>query len=323
MTSPRIVFAGTPDFAATILDGLLAAGHRPVAVYTQPDRRRGRGRKTSPSTVKVRAQAADIDVFQPRNFRKAEHVEALRALQPDLLIVAAYGLILPETVLHIPGSDGRGAVNVHASLLPRWRGAAPVERAIMAGDRETGVCLMQMERGLDTGPVFAVRRLTIDPAESAAELEARLADLGASLLQENLQALLARTLVPTVQPETGIEYAHKITAADSVPSFSRAADLARQIQAMRERAPVTAWIADEGIRLLRARAIEGAASAAPGTLLVAGRKQLQIACGDGHVEITEIRLPRGKGTPMNAAAALNGFADLLQDGTRLKPERDT
>src|SRR5262245_7441023 len=225
----RIVFAGTPDFA---VPSLRAAAQRDevVAVYTQPDRPAGRGRGLTPSPVKREALSRGIDVLQPENFKSALSKDALRALQPDLMIVVAYGLILPQSVLDIPTY---GCWNVHASLLPRWRGAAPIQRAIEAGDARTGVCLMQMEKGLDTGPVLLSQAIDIDGNDTGGQLHDRLSELGSSVLADGLGLLRAGIRpVPQPQPEEGVTYAHKLDKAEAKLDWSQPARaLANRVRA--------------------------------------------------------------------------------------------
>ena len=212
MASPKIIFAGTPDFAAASLAALIQSGHTPCAVLTQPDRPAGRGKKLTASPVKQVATDHGIAVLQPATLKDADSVAAIEALQPDLMVVAAYGLILPQTVLDIPRA---GCVNVHASLLPRWRGAAPVQAAILAGDPKTGVCLMGMEAGLDTGPVFARTELEIGSDETAGELHDRLAAAGAELLKTHVDDLISGELQPVPQDDALATYAHKFRTADA------------------------------------------------------------------------------------------------------------
>src|SRR5688572_974659 len=225
----RIVFAGTPDFA---VPSLRAAAQRNevVAVYTQPDRPAGRGRELTPSPVKREALLRGIEVLQPENFKSAVSKEALRALQPDLMVVVAYGLLLPQAILDIPRF---GCWNVHASLLPRWRGAAPIQRAIEAGDSETGVCLMQMEKGLDTGPVMLDQRIPIGASDTAGQLHDRLAALGAQVLADGLGLLRAGMRpVPRPQPAEGATYARKLEKAEARLDWTQPAEaLARKVRA--------------------------------------------------------------------------------------------
>jgi len=318
------VFAGSPSFAATILQGLSNSPHAPKAVLTQPDRARGRGRRVQANPVKQLAGALQLPVLQPANLRDTDAMDQLKALQPDLLIVAAYGLILPKTVLNLPTY---GCLNVHASLLPRWRGAAPVERALMAGDPETGVCIMHMEAGLDTGPVYRCARTPIEPDSSAEELERRLAEMGAQELLTvvgafaDAHATQSRPPAPVAQRETGATYAHKLTAADRTLDWTRPAEeLARQINALADRLPVRTRIADIGCQFLAATAMADSTGRptkpAPGTLMDASKIGLFIQCATGQLQITSLRMEQGKGTPLNPAAAINGFGDLFRNGAQ-------
>lgn len=324
-TSLQIGFAGTPEFAATILKGLFDAGLIPKLVLTQPDRPTGRGRKTRPSPVRRIADAHGVPVETPERLKG----ESLDQHQLDLLIVAAYGLILPAHILDAPRL---GCLNVHASLLPRWRGAAPVERAMMAGDEETGVCLMKMDEGLDTGPVYRCESLPIDPQETGGELEARLAAAGVELLLGLLPEI--ESLSPRPQPETGATYAAKLTAADSVPDLdATASSLARQVRALSDRQPVALYAWDDAgsvrIRCLGPARYEPAAAAAPaaavspGTIVRIDKAGLWLACGEGNLCIPQIQLNRGKGTPMVAKAAANGYPGIIQAGARLSATADS
>ena len=307
----RIVFAGTPDFAVPCLR---AAANKAevVAVYTQPDRPAGRGRGLTPSPVKREAVQRGIPVLQPENFRSAISKQALRALKPDLMVVVAYGLILPQSVLDIPL---HGCWNVHASLLPRWRGAAPIQRAIEAGDEETGVCLMQMEAGLDTGPVLLAQSLDIGPEETGGQLHDRLADLGAQVLRDALGLLRAGVrLPPHPQPEAGVVYAHKLDKAEARLDWTQPADvLARKVRAFNPWPIAEAQVAGERLRIHGAVAVEQAHTAVPGTLLAASRQGLDIACGSGVLRLRVVQREGGKA--ITAADALNGGL--------LKPREDT
>ncbi|KRA82148.1 methionyl-tRNA formyltransferase [Lysobacter sp. Root667] len=302
----RIVFAGTPDFAVPSLRA--AARHNEVvAVYTQPDRPAGRGRELSPSPVKREALLRGIPVLQPENFKAAISRQALRALQPDLMIVVAYGLILPQSVLDIPT---HGCWNVHASLLPRWRGAAPIQRAIEAGDRETGVCLMQMEKGLDTGPVLLAQTTEIGETETGGQLHDRLAEIGASVLSDGLGLLRAELRPqPWVQPEEGVTYAHKLDKAEARLDWNQpAVALAAKVRAFNPWPMAEAVVAGERVRLHGAIALPLAHGAAPGTLLQAGREGIDIACGEGALRIRVLQRDGGKA--ITAADYLNGRRDL-------------
>jgi len=301
----RIVFAGTPEFAVPSL--LAAAQHNEVAAaYTQPDRPAGRGRGLAPSPVKREALRRGIPVLQPENFKAAATRQALRALKPDLMIVVAYGLILPQSVLDIPT---HGCWNVHASLLPRWRGAAPIQRAIEAGDRETGVCLMQMHRGLDTGPVLLSQRIEIG-SDTGGQLHDRLALLGAQVLADGLGLLRVGVHpVPQPQPEAGVTYARKLDKAEARLDWSRpAGELARRVRAFNPWPMAEAIIAGERLRIHGAVALPLAHDAAPGTLLAASRDGLDIACGEGALRIRVLQRDGGKA--ITAADYLNARADL-------------
>ena len=302
----RIVFAGTPDFAVPCLRAA-AQRNEVVAVYTQPDRPAGRGRELTPSPVKREALLRGIEVLQPENFRSAASKSALRALEPDLMIVVAYGLILPQSVLDIPTY---GCWNVHASLLPRWRGAAPIQRAIEAGDAQSGVCLMQMEKGLDTGPVLLSQALDIGAGETGGQLHDRLAALGAQVLTDGLGLLRAGIRpVPTPQPEVGVTYAHKLDKVEARLDWSQPAHtLANKVRAFNPWPMAEAMLAGERLRLHGAIALEEAHAAAPGTLLRTGRDGLDVACGTGVLRIRVLQRDGGKA--ITAADYLNGRPDL-------------
>ena len=302
----RIVFAGTPDFAVPCLRAAAQRGEV-VAVYTQPDRPAGRGRELTPSPVKREALLRGIPVLQPENFRSAESRAALRALEPDLMVVVAYGLILPQSVLDIPTY---GCWNVHASLLPRWRGAAPIQRAIEAGDAETGVCLMQMEKGLDTGPVLLSQSLPIGASDTGGQLHDRLAELGAQVLADGLGLLRAGIRpVAKPQPAEGVTYAHKLDKAEAKLDWTRpAAELANRVRAFNPWPMAEAVVAGERLRLHGAVALDEAHRAEPGTLLRASRDGLDIACGTGVLRIRVLQRDGGKA--ITAADYLNGRPDL-------------
>lgn len=312
--SLQIGFAGTPEFAATLLKGLINGGFKPKLVLTQPHRPTGRGRKLKPSQVYRVAQAEGIPMETPVRLKG----ESLERHNLDLLIVAAYGLILPPHILDAPRL---GCLNVHASLLPRWRGAAPVERAIMAGDTATGVCLMQMDEGLDTGPVYCRKALDIDPGETGGALETRLAEAGIDLLLELLPEIESRQ--PTPQPEAGANYARKLTGADSEPDLEGSAEvLARQVRALSDRQPVALYGRDDAgpvrIRALGPACAEPSEPAeAPGTIIRVDKAGLWLACGSGTLCIPRIQLNRGKGTAMDAKAAANGYSGIIHPGARL------
>ncbi len=302
----RIVFAGTPDFAVPCLRA--AAGKAEiVAVYTQPDRPAGRGRGLMPSPVKKEALLRGIPVLQPENFRTRESKDALRALKPDLMIVVAYGLILPQSVLDIPEL---GCWNVHASLLPRWRGAAPIQRAIEAGDTQTGICLMQMEKGLDTGPVLLSQAIAIGPDETGGQLHDRLAALGAQVLSDGLGLVRAGiNLLPQPQPEDGVTYAHKLEKHEARLDWSQPARaLADRVRAFNPWPMAEAQLAGERVRLHAALALDEPHDTAPGTVLRATRDGIDIACGTGALRVHTLQ--REGGRAISAADFLNARQDL-------------
>ena len=299
----RIIFMGTPDFAVPSLNALVGAGHDVVAVYSQPPRRAGRGKALTPSPVHQRAEALGIAVRTPLSLRTAEAQSEFAELEADIAIVAAYGLILPQAILDAPRL---GCLNVHASLLPRWRGAAPIHRAILAGDAETGVTIMQMEAGLDTGPMRA-KRCTPVARKTSGDLTSELANLGADLLVEVLGALNAHP--PITQPDVGVTYAAKIDKAESRLDFSQSADqVERQIRAFAPTPGAFFEFQGERIRILAADWADG--TGAPGELL---DNHMTIACGTGVIRPT--RVQRAGKSAMSATELLRGYA--LPAGTIL------
>jgi methionyl-tRNA formyltransferase len=297
----RIVFAGTPEFAVPSLRAAAQRGEV-VAAYTQPDRPAGRGRGLQASPVKLEALQRGIPVLQPETLRTQLSRDALRALQPDLMVVVAYGLLLPQSILDIPKY---GCWNVHASLLPRWRGAAPIQRAIEAGDSDTGVCLMQMEKGLDTGPVLLSQRLSIGADETGGQLHDRLAVLGAQVLADGLGLLRAGMKpVAVPQPDAGATYAHKLDKAEARLDWTQPADvLARKVRAYQPWPVAEAQLAGERVRIHAAGALPLAHDAAPGTVLLARREGIDVACGEGALRLT--RVQRDGGRPVAVADYLN------------------
>lgn len=307
----RVVFAGTPDFAAAHLDAVIASQHNVVAVYTQPDRRAGRGKKLQPSPVKRRAVQADLPVYQPNSLRDENAQAELRALAPDVLVVVAYGLILPQPVLDIPN---RGCINVHASLLPRWRGAAPIQRAVEAGDAISGVTIMAMEAGLDTGPMLAMESLALSAKETGGSLHDRLIPVGRTLLVETLDKLDSRLLNATIQNNEQATYAHKIQTSDAEVNWLESAEsLARRINAFNPVPGCFSTLQGERIKIWSAHATTGAPSE-PGTVLSVSREGLIVACGDGVLCITEAQLPGAKRQHM--ADLVNGQAQRLPVGAK-------
>ena len=302
----RIVFAGTPTFAVPSLRAA-AARNEVVAVYTQPDRPAGRGREVQASPVKLEALQRGLPVLQPETLKSQLSRDALRALQPDLMVVVAYGLLLPQKILDIPRF---GCWNVHASLLPRWRGAAPIQRAIEAGDTETGVCLMQMEKGLDTGPVLLSQKLAIGDDETAGQLHDRLAALGAQVLADGLGLLRAGIKpVPQPQPDTGVTCAHKLDKAEARLDWSQPARvLANKVRAFQPWPVAEATVGGERVRIHAASALLLAHQSEPGTLLFAGRDGIDIACGDGALRIRVLQ--REGGRAITAADYVNARRDL-------------
>lgn len=306
----RIVFAGTPAFAVPCLRAAAKYGEV-VAVYTQPDRPAGRGRALTPSPVKLEALSRGIEVLQPETLKTKVSRDALRALKPDLMIVVAYGLILPQKVLDIPT---HGCWNVHASLLPRWRGAAPIQRAIEAGDTETGVCLMRMEKGLDTGPVLLSQATPIGAQETGGQLHDRLSELGAQVLSDGL-GLLRAGIQPVArpQPEEGVIYAHKLEKHEAKLDWSRpAVVLANTVRAFNPWPVAEAELAGERVRIHGAVAVDIAHGRAPGTVLAAGREGIDIACGAGALRIRALQREGGKA--ITAADYLNARRDLVASG---------
>jgi methionyl-tRNA formyltransferase len=307
----RLVFAGTPDFAATHLAALLGSRHEVVAVYSQPDRPAGRGKKLAASPVKQLALEHGIPVFQPASFRDEADRAALAALRPDLLVVVAYGLLLPQTVLDIPRL---GCINVHASLLPRWRGAAPIQRAIEAGDSETGSCIMQMEAGLDTGPVLARATCPILPDDTGGTLHDRLAALGPPLLLGTLERLAAGSVTAEAQDDESATYAHKLGKEEARLDFTRpACELACRIRAFNP-FPVCWCLLPHGerLRIWQAAVDTVPHQAAPGTVLSVDAQGLRIACGQGSLVLTELQLPNRN--RMALRDILNGQLLPLQAG---------
>jgi methionyl-tRNA formyltransferase len=296
----RIVFAGTPDFSVPILQSLLDSGHSVVGVYSQPDRPAGRGRKLVPGPVKQLALQHAVPVFQPLSLKNADAQRELAELKPDLMVVVAYGLILPQAVLDLPRL---GCVNLHASLLPRWRGAAPVQRAILAGDNETGVCLMQMEAGLDSGPVLAEVRTDISSEDTGGTLHDRLSQLAADLLAMHLDDLEHGNLEPRIQDEALVTYAGKLDKSESAIDWQQdATHLERQVRAFNPWPVAQTRYDNKALRIWNACAIDGSAGT-PGSVVAAGKQGIDVACGSGCLRLLEIQMPGTK--RLGAADFLN------------------
>ncbi len=310
----RLAFAGTPDFAAASLQTLLDGPHTVAAVLTQPDRGAGRGKKVQPGPVKKLAREHDLPVLQPDTLKSDEIQNRLRELDLDALIVVAYGLIIPRAVLALPRL---GCVNVHGSLLPRWRGAAPIQWAIQAGDRETGTTIMQMDAGLDTGPMLLSEALTIGERETGGELHDRLAAQGARLLATVLEDLPGYLEQARPQPEEGVTYAAKLTKAGARLDFRLpGAALVNRVRAFNPW-PV-AWVdfAGQPLRLWEAHEAPGDGELEPGRIVTVSDDGLTVACGDGAVCLTRVQLPGKK--PMTVAEVRRGHPDLFQPGATLE-----
>ncbi|MEZ0151671.1 MAG: methionyl-tRNA formyltransferase [Candidatus Reddybacter sp.] len=311
----KIIFAGTPDFAASHLTALLDQGkHTVVAVYTQPDRPAGRGKKLKPSPVKQLAEQHGLPVMQPLTLKNPEAQQQLQALEADLMVVVAYGLILPQVVLDTPRL---GCINVHASLLPRWRGAAPIHRALEAGDAKTGVTIMQMEAGLDTGPMLLKAECAIDGDDSGGSLHDKLAGIGCEALLKALDALAGNSLVAEVQDDALSNYAPKISKEEARLDWScSATELDLKIRAFNPFPVAFTTLGDERLRVWAAE-IEAthAHQAAAGTILKCDSQGIWVACGQGALVLSEIQLPGKKRLPVQAV--LNSQAHLFAAGVPL------
>lgn len=288
MKNPKILFAGTPEFALASLRAIVDSGMVPAAVLTQPDRPAGRGKRLTASPVKRYAEEKGIAVLQPLTLRDDAIVAQLRALQPDIFVVAAYGLLLPQVVLDIPRA---GCLNVHASLLPRWRGAAPIQAAILAGDETTGVCLMAMTAGLDCGPVYASDALHIGEHETGGELHDRLAELGSELLARHINDVLDSNLVAEEQDEAAVTYAGKISKQDAAIDWQQPAEfLQRLVQAYNPVPGAYFDLDDQRIKCWKAVSMAGN-SAPAGTVVAAGRDGIVVACGEGALRLESLQRP--------------------------------
>ena len=283
----KIIYAGTPEFAVPALEALLQSEHQVVAVYTQPDRPAGRGRKLQQSPVKACALEAGLPVMQPQDFKSAQDLRDLQQLDADLMVVAAYGLLLPGAVLEAPRL---GCINIHASLLPRWRGASPIQQAILAGDEASGVSLMKMERGLDTGDVILRRSLTIDPGWNAGHLHDALAPLGAELLLELLQDIDSFLRRAKAQENSAATYAPRLSKQQAEVDWSKSADiLLREIRAYNPWPVSFSFIKQDSIRLWAAQACSNYAAEQAGRVVAHDREGVYVSCGDGVLQVTELQ----------------------------------
>jgi len=309
----RIIFAGTPDFAARHLDALLSSGHQVVGVFTQPDRPAGRGKKLMPSPVKVLGEEHGLPIFQPASLRPQENQQLVADLNADVMVVVAYGLILPKAVLDMPRL---GCVNVHGSLLPRWRGAAPIQRSLWAGDAETGVTIMKMDVGLDTGDMLYKLACPITNEDTSATLYDKLADLGPQGLIETLQQLADNTATPEVQDEALVTYAEKLSKEEAQLDWSlSAAQLERCIRAFNPWPMSWLMIDDQPVKVWKASVIDGDTSEEPGTIIEANKQGIQVATAKGILNLESLQ-PAGK-KAMSAQDLLNSRREWFIPGNRL------
>ncbi|WP_417606130.1 methionyl-tRNA formyltransferase [Oceanimonas baumannii] len=313
MSKLNLVFAGTPDFAARHLQALLDAGHNVIAVYTQPDRPAGRGKKLTPSPVKITAEQAGLPVYQPQSLRHEEAQAELAALDADLMVVVAYGLILPQVVLDTPRL---GCINVHGSLLPRWRGAAPIQRAIWAGDTDTGVTIMQMDKGLDTGAMLYKASLSVEPSDTSASLYEKLAGLGPQALLHTLEQLANGTAVAEPQNDAEANYAEKLSKEEARIDWTLpAGQLERCVRAFNPWPVSYFMVAEHNIKLWQAEVLTEATSATPGTILAAGKTGIDVATGEGVLRLISLQPPGKKA--MSCQDLLNARKDWFVPGTQL------
>ncbi|WP_020409175.1 methionyl-tRNA formyltransferase [Hahella ganghwensis] len=313
MTSPRIIFAGTPEFAATALQALINQQFNIIAVYTQPDRPAGRGQKLTPSPVKSLALEHGIPVEQPLSFKNPEDIARLAEYKADIMIVAAYGLILPQAVLDLPAL---GCLNIHASLLPRWRGAAPIQRAIQAGDTETGITIMQMEAGLDTGPMLLKTSTPIQDSDTGGSLHDRLADMGGEAIVDALNKL--DTLTPELQDSNQATYASKLHKRESAIDWSQSAEsIVRNIRAFNPWPGTSGICGKDQIKIWEAEAISAAHEHLPGIIISRQSGGIEVACGQDILLIHKLQLPGAKA--MAVTDFVNGNQSKLLPGERFNP----
>lgn len=314
MKSLKIIFAGTPEFAAIALKALLASVHQVIAVYTQPDRARGRGLKESPSAVKSLALAQNLPLFQPATLKTREAQESLANLHADVMVVAAYGMLLPKAILTIPPL---GCINIHPSLLPRWRGAAPIQRTIFAGDEESGVTIMQMDEGLDTGPILLQKPYTLAATETSQTLHDQLAKLGAAALLEVLNQLAAPGITPRPQDSSQATYATKISKAEALLDWSLPAlQLEHRIRAFNPWPVAYTHFQEQILRVWNAKAILEHTSFAPGSIIAASHAGVDVATSHGILRLLAMQLPGGK--ILSATDFYNARRDILHSGIKLQ-----
>lgn len=310
----KVIFAGTPEFAAEALQALLDSEHELVAVYTQPDRPAGRGRKLTPSPVKQLAQQHEIDVYQPLSLKDAAAQQELAALNADVMVVVAYGLLLPLAVLEAPRL---GCINIHASLLPRWRGAAPIQRAILAGDAESGVTIMQMDEGLDTGAMLVKEATPITRDDTGQSLHDRLAEIGARTVIVALDQLRDGSAQPQAQDDSLANYAKKLSKAEALIDWQKPAiEIEHLVRAFNPWPVAQTGYEGKMMRIWQAQALDGEqATGVPGEIIAAGKNGIDVATGEGVLRILRAQLPGGK--PLAAADLLNARKEFKEPGTRL------
>jgi len=311
MSSLRIIFAGTPDFAANALSALIRSEHEVIAVYTQPDRPAGRGRKLHASPVKEAALKNDIPVLQPDNLKEADTQDVLQSFDADVMVVAAYGLILPQAVLDIPRL---GCLNIHASLLPRWRGAAPIQRAIAAGDKESGITIMQMNAGLDTGDILQLTPCPISDDDNGGDLHDRLAEMGATAILQTLNDLGSDKLNPEAQDDSLATYAHKLDKKEALINWQHSAsEIERLIRAFNPWPVAHTSFNDKTLRIWQAQALETNSNTEAGTIIACDKKGIDVSCGEGVLRLLKLQ-PSGS-KAMDVAAFMNGHAKQLPVGS--------
>lgn len=311
--SLRIIFAGTPDFAARHLDALLSSGHNVVGVFTQPDRPAGRGKKLMPSPVKVLAEEKGISVFQPASLRPQENQQLVSDLRADVMVVVAYGLLLPKAVLDMPRL---GCINVHGSLLPRWRCAAPIQRSLWAGDTETGVTIMQMDVGLDTGDMLKIATLPIEASDTSASMYDKLAELGPQALLECLEDIAQGTAVAVKQDDALANYAHKLSKEEARINWNdEAAHIERCIRAFNPWPMSHFEVAENSIKVWQARVETRTVSQTPGTIIQADKSGIYVATGQDVLVLESLQIPGKKALPVQDI--LNARADWFSVGSQL------